>query len=456
MPVPRLDARATALTLTCVSALAVVPVMTRGLAEGPSFVTAVVALVACFDLLSIGLLAGVYRDNGDRRVLALTVAYTWSLVVMTGYAAAFPGVMGVHPPLMTWTSVAPYLWVSWHAGFPLLLGLAYAPWPTRWTTPAPRAVRTVELALGLLAATVVATVLVTVVVTAQGWLPSVISGTDTTRMTQVAGPWMAACVVAGTALAAYGSRYREGAERWVLVACTAVACDVALTLASRHRYSVGWYAGRTLTVVAAGVVLWAMLADFTRIRRRLLQENRTDPLTRLANRPAVLGHLDDLVAGRRPVAVLLLDLDGFKQVNDRLGHAIGDAVLVQAAARLRALTGEAEIPAVAGRLGGDEFLVVFESDDRELVQRASERVVEVLGDRYDAVAGCAGPSSSGGLAWWGPHHTEPIGLVAAADAALYEAKRRGGSCVVVGADGASPESPVPRPREHRELRHRTP
>ena len=64
-------------------------------------------------------------------------AYTASLVLMCGWALAFPGAVMTHPPLAVTRSVAPYLYVSWHCGFPVLLGIAFAPWPARLTRPVP-------------------------------------------------------------------------------------------------------------------------------------------------------------------------------------------------------------------------------------------------------------------------------------------------------------------------------
>src|SRR5206468_3253252 len=104
----------------------------RQLGAAPSFVPAMLALVGCLDLLCAVLLVRQFLDLGDRRVLALSSAYVTSLVVLAGYAAAFPGVLGQPAPLGGNPSTAPWLWVSWHTVFPALLGAALAPWPARW------------------------------------------------------------------------------------------------------------------------------------------------------------------------------------------------------------------------------------------------------------------------------------------------------------------------------------
>ncbi|RZS89793.1 diguanylate cyclase (GGDEF)-like protein [Motilibacter rhizosphaerae] len=170
-----------------------------------------------------------------------------------------------------------------------------------------------------------------------------------------------------------------------------------------------------------------------------LSENR-ELVARLAAREALLAHAathDALtglpgrgVLGERlaaaleagGAAVLLVDLDGFKQVNDSLGHAVGDEVLVEAALRLTAAVPE---PGVAGRLGGDEFAVVLPDPAQALP------LVEVLVQRLaDAYATSAGPvrgvSASIGLAVRdAPDGTTASQLMHEADLGMYAAKRAG-------------------------------
>ena len=120
-------------TAVVAAACVVVPWMSQSAGPSTAFLPAVLALVACFDLLSVYLLVQHFRGEGEPRTLAMAAAYTWSLVVMLGYAGAFPGVAGESPPFASAPSVAPWLYVCWHTGFPLLLGLAWAPWPRSWT-----------------------------------------------------------------------------------------------------------------------------------------------------------------------------------------------------------------------------------------------------------------------------------------------------------------------------------
>lgn len=111
-------------------------------------------------------------------------------------------------------------------------------------------------------------------------------------------------------------------------------------------------------------------ADVTELRETLAHLEHVamhDALTGLANREAFMGRLEELQALGIPFAVLFVDLDGFKRVNDEAGHHAGDQVLQAIAGRLRDQTAEVDMVA---RIGGDEFACLLIGEDRE--QRASE------------------------------------------------------------------------------------
>lgn len=146
-----------------------------------------------------------------------------------------------------------------------------------------------------------------------------------------------------------------------------------------------------------------------------------DGLTGLANRTALYGRLVERSAAG-PVGLIYLDLDGFKAVNDRWGHLVGDQLLQAVADRLRAVTRPTDL---AGRLGGDEFAVVIgPGADVDVVEELGRRVVEAIG-RPVAVGGPAGEVSVGasiGMALGAPG-VDADALLSAADAAMYAAKR---------------------------------
>jgi len=282
-------------------AAAVLPVMTHPLGAHVGFLPALLAVVACFDLLSVYLLIEQFRAEGDPRILAMAAAYSWSLVVMLGYAGAFPGVVSARAPLSSAPSVAPWLYVIWHSSFPILLGLAWAPWPDRMARHrlAQRRRRltwgTQLLALGA------ALVVVADIVDYGPHLPVLISGVDTTRMTTLTAPITVPLVVLAAVMSTWSLRRRSGPERWTSAAVWVCLFDLLLTYASGHRYSTGWYAGRGLTVIAAAVVLVAMLRETTRLKADLAVALASEQLVESLQR-TILDNLQE--------SVVVTDLDG--------------------------------------------------------------------------------------------------------------------------------------------------
>jgi PAS domain S-box-containing protein len=246
----------------------VLPVSRHQFGPSVSFVPSLISVVACFDVVSMCLLVGEYRDRGDPRLLAMAWAYSWSLVMMGGYALAFPGAVLAHPPLALAPSMAPYLYVAWHAGFPFLLGAAWAPWPARWTTATPARQRDAVAMVTVAGAVLSGVAAVALFAVSIHRLPVLISGLDTTGMTAVTAPLAVPAVLIALAAAAHGTRHRTGPERWSVVAVLVCLCDLVLTYFSGTRYSLGWYCGRSMTLAATAVVLIAMLAEFRRMKAR--------------------------------------------------------------------------------------------------------------------------------------------------------------------------------------------
>jgi diguanylate cyclase (GGDEF)-like protein/PAS domain S-box-containing protein len=158
-----------------------------------------------------------------------------------------------------------------------------------------------------------------------------------------------------------------------------------------------------------------------------------DSLTGLPNRTLFTYRLAYALAKEKgspgSVALLVLDLDRFKAINDALGHEVGDEVLVAVSGRLVAADGTAEVIA---RLGGDEFLVLFDGDDAAGDAEAfSERVLEALSVPITAGSAEVFITASIGIAITSARVSEATPLLSNADAAMYQAKKRGGGSVEV-------------------------
>jgi len=177
------------------------------------------------------------------------------------------------------------------------------------------------------------------------------------------------------------------------------------------------------------------------LRRELGESNRaalTDPLTGLGNRRAFERDLAELLRDRRkavrPPALILLDVDHFKGVNDTWGHQVGDAVLRAVAARLRETLRTDDRPA---RYGGEEFAVLLPETPGEAALRVCERVRGAMAAR-DFVLRSSGEriglvTLSGGVAVLAEGETAEA-FVARADAALYAAKSAGRNRAVLAAE----------------------
>ncbi len=290
--------------------LCLLPVSGRQLAGRASFAPAMISLVGVLDLLSALLMLVEFRDKGDRKLLVLAGAYLYSLVVLLGYGGAFPGVLRDGPgPLGADPSTAPWLWTFWHTGFPVLLALAVGRRPRRWSSVVVAAEqRALWVRWSVPTCVLSAGAFVVAGVTLAPHLPALIHGTDTSAMTRIVGPVVLPVVLLATIVAVPGSLRQDGPLRWVGLASVAACGDVLLTVLSLHRYSLGWYAGRTLTIVSAGVVLAAMLAEFSQLKRALGGE--ADRLMVLLRRNSDLEHLQNTLLEHLVEGVMMQGPDG--------------------------------------------------------------------------------------------------------------------------------------------------
>ncbi|WP_433790876.1 diguanylate cyclase domain-containing protein [Actinoplanes sp. CA-252034] len=149
-----------------------------------------------------------------------------------------------------------------------------------------------------------------------------------------------------------------------------------------------------------------------------VHEAQHDPLTRLPNRALFLHRVEETITAGA-AALLYLDLDLFKQVNDTLGHAAGDELLRAVAGRLRAAVRDTDMPA---RLGGDEFAVLLEPlTHREQARDIAQRVIDAIARPYDIAGRTVVTRASVGVAYSGGRSAER--LLEEADLAMYRAKK---------------------------------
>jgi diguanylate cyclase (GGDEF)-like protein len=148
-----------------------------------------------------------------------------------------------------------------------------------------------------------------------------------------------------------------------------------------------------------------------------------DPLTGLPNRIRFMRQLACMLEpGRPPVAVLFIDLDGFKPINDTYGHAAGDTVLVQIARRIRECIRTSDL---AARMGGDEFVVALPQPDGNgaMLERVMEAILQAISAPIDANGHTVRIGASVGVAQSRDHAVTAEELLARSDQHMYEVKR---------------------------------
>ncbi|MGY4802883.1 putative bifunctional diguanylate cyclase/phosphodiesterase [Teichococcus aerofrigidensis] len=206
----------------------------------------------------------------------------------------------------------------------------------------------------------------------------------------------------------------------------AVGIDLRDALAGHEAYR------RSLLNAVAGLTLILLVGGGLMVRQRLqrlLSQQQIrhmahhDALTGLANRVRLQEQLRQWLRQERPLAVLALDLDRFKPVNDTYGHHAGDQVLRQVAGRLLALAGPHDLVA---RMGGDEFLLLCDAAaGAEAMEALGRRILASVAAPY-LLEGCTAQiGTSIGIALFPRDGTSPDALLRGADAALYAAKTGG-------------------------------
>jgi diguanylate cyclase (GGDEF)-like protein len=238
--------------------------------------------------------------------------------------------------------------------------------------------------------------------------------------------------------------------RTIRVAWEAIHADLSRRAEAARAQLQSHYEG-TIRLLALGVllgaillvILYAAIARELRERRHLVERIRReadhDDLTQLPNRRFFTQWLGYALAQARregrTLGLLSIDIDGFKAVNDSAGHEAGDALLTKIALRFAGLKRDSDVLA---RIGGDEFVLgaVGAEDGRDLA-RLAERLLDSLADRSLSSVPIG---ASIGIAFFPDDASDPPGLLASADAAMYAAKRAGKNRVMFSAVAGIPET----------------
>ena len=234
------------------------------------------------------------------------------------------------------------------------------------------------------------------------------------------------------------SRRRQGLPMAISVGIPPVfaVCTAAILAASDLPAPVAWTVVAVLAVVLA--LAWSRQL---RLVGELTEATLADPLTRLLNRSAFQQLLETEMRqrrrGDRHQALLVMDIDNFKSVNDRLGHLGGDMALERLSGVINAAKRNVDH---AGRLGGDEFAILLPGTGALEALAFAERIRSRLSSSFDGTA--AQITLSIGIAAAPEHGVIPEDLLHAADEAMYSAKAMGRNrCVIYSEEAVNALSP---------------
>ncbi|CAE6768276.1 sensor domain-containing diguanylate cyclase [Paraburkholderia aspalathi] len=370
---------------------------------------------------------------------ALGGAYAFTAITVALQLLMFPGVFtrtglfGAGPQSAAW------MWVFWHAGFPLLVILAALirdrlpskpiglPRIDVWTWALIGVPTALAAALGVFAI--------------HANLSAPFHAASETNALLGGRTGLVICALDALAISVvlFKGRLRTVLDLWIAIALLASLADASLNLLSTVQFTLGWYVARVFSMLAPGVLVCVLVWEVTVLYRELseahaslLHTSTRDALTRVYNR----SYFDDqfrreferAARNGQPLSLVMIDVDNFKDYNDAFGHLRGDVCL---SAIAKALAGTARRSSdFVARYGGEEFAVVLPNTGSEeasvIAEQARLAVMQleltapIPAGQVTISAGCA-TSEQSTLSTL----NTPNALVQAADAALYDAKRAG-------------------------------
>lgn len=190
------------------------------------------------------------------------------------------------------------------------------------------------------------------------------------------------------------------------------------------------FTAHTLFLKNENSVLMQSMEEKVKQRTQKIYElSNLDPLTRLHNRTAFLDRLKVITSSpTQPFALLFIDLDGFKKINDSIGHKAGDEVLIKTAERLKQFTLDSELLC---RWGGDEFLVVFANTDEANAVQKSKQLIKLLAEPHSVESSILSVGATIGISLYPNHANMEDRLIQLADLAMYYQKKKMRSHVAV-------------------------
>ena len=415
----------------------------------PAILTLLIGAVIVSELMSAFALLGHARRAGSSAFLLLAIAYLLPGLLAIPYILTFPGVFAANGLMGAARETSADLWVAWHAAFPALVLAAIVRLDGADDQSGATLVRRVTAPV--VGAACAAGVLLTIGLIRFGdALPRLIAqGHPSHLATDAVFPMIAVLNVAALATLYARTRLRSIIDVWLFVALVASLLDSALGLLCA-RYSAGWYAGKFFMMVASTVMLGAFITEIGSLQKRLVKakeqiewsrdrEQRVaqerlahiathDEYTGIFNRRRIEERCAAMVDAGTPGLVLFIEIDGLKEINDAYGRSSGDAVILEAASRLKRLIGATSSVA---RYSSKEFVVVAPgmSTTSEDAEAYALGMHAALCRPYVLTERSIDASVSIGVAIFPDDGNSSDDLLDSANAAEHRAKRDGGNVV---------------------------
>jgi diguanylate cyclase (GGDEF)-like protein len=386
-----------------------------------------------------------FRATRSLALLCLSGGCLYTGAILVAQFLTVPGMFLPQGPLFGGAQATIWLWCLWHVGPSAGIFLYVVSewlWPNFVVDDPKRAARWLGAVLVVLFGASIAAITIF-----HDFLPVLDIDGNFHRITTT-GVAPAIQVLSATALLLLwrATGFRTVLQVWLGVAVFALLCDNTITMLGGNRLSVGWYVGRLNALISATTIMLVYLAEINRSYLKSVvdakqlatsyarleikaDEARIDHLTGLAGRALFLEQAEALrshsAADNLATAVLFIDLDGFKAINDKFGHDRGDTVLAQAAQVLRSSLRDTDI---AGRLGGDEFVVCLVAPSEFIEKTATAiagRILAKIPEIGNGVGCSVGISLSNG------ELVDVETAIRQADEAMYAAKKHGKNRFVI-------------------------
>lgn len=407
---------------------------TQGMAV-PAFIPFAATNWAIADMLTSFLLLAQYYASKRTYLAVLAFGYAASGLLSGPYLLEFPGVLWTAQLSIADQQIPVYLWLAWHFLFTgSILVATFIERDRKEHEPSREAASLWVLISGTLAVTGLITF--TIIQLKESLPVLLVNGRFQAQWSMTVIPALLAMAVAAFGFIAAGWRRLSNLHLWLLVAVFADGLDLMLNMFSNGRFSYNWYLGKCETIFTAVIVLFMLMSDVADMYRKLADIATMDPLTGLHNRRSFDNHLGFILTllRRNPshLAMLVIDIDHFKNFNDAFGHAVGDTILARVAA---ALTSVVTRPLdMVARWGGEEFVVILPDTEREgalTLADEARRIVESM--QYVSAEGkVAAVTISIGIAYVSRGELpNSMDLFKTADASLYEAKANGRNRVAI-------------------------